>query len=47
MLSNVGLKDWIAHSQDEYVGDAVKAAADLNSLAQWRRTSRTDVGTRH
>jgi predicted O-linked N-acetylglucosamine transferase (SPINDLY family) len=36
MLSNVGLPQWVAHNDDEYVETATRLAADLPGLAKTR-----------
>ncbi len=36
LLSNLGMREWIAHSRDEYVDVATKLASDLSALAATR-----------
>jgi protein O-GlcNAc transferase len=36
LLSNLGMKEWIAHTRDEYVDIAAKLASDLSALAATR-----------
>ncbi len=40
LLSQVGLHDWIAHTEEEYVGIAVAAANDIDSLQTLRLSLR-------
>jgi protein O-GlcNAc transferase len=42
-LSNAGLQDWIAYSTEEYVAKAIKFAADLPGLANFRGNLRRRV----
>jgi predicted O-linked N-acetylglucosamine transferase (SPINDLY family) len=37
ILSAMGMSEWIATSEEEYVGIAVRAASDLRSLATLRK----------
>ena len=41
ILHNLGLQDWIAQNEDDYVDLAVKKAADLSGLARLRGELRT------
>jgi len=41
LLSNVGLAELVASSEDDYVRTAVKLAADLLRLAELRATRRS------
>ncbi len=40
VLSNVGLREWVAHTTDEYVGSATELADDLPRLGHLRATLR-------
>lgn len=40
LLSNVGLSDWITNSEEQYVSRAVRAAGEVNHLAQVRAALR-------
>jgi predicted O-linked N-acetylglucosamine transferase (SPINDLY family) len=41
LMSNLGLADWVTHSEPEYVERAVALAGDIDALAQLRATMRT------
>jgi predicted O-linked N-acetylglucosamine transferase (SPINDLY family) len=44
LLSNLGLPEWVAHSEAEYVSIAERLARDLPRLAQLRSTLRRRMG---
>ncbi len=43
ILSTLGLADWVAHSEDEYVNIATRLAADLQALDTLRQSLRSQL----